>query len=177
MRTNPMVLTLVALVGLTACSGEDATGPIAADEVALVMVSPAGGTTNVDPDSRVTIEFDHPMTTGMAAYCSLHEGGLDGSEVSGHWVWSEDHHRLTFTPDEPLKAAHGYTLHMGGGMLDDHGHGMNFEQHGHAMGGEWVDEGMFAQGGGMMGGHDHMGAGWQHHNGMYGMMFSFTTAP
>jgi hypothetical protein len=31
--------------------------------------------------------------------------------------------------------------------------------------------------GGMMGGHPHMGDGWQHHNGTYGMAFPFWTAP
>jgi hypothetical protein len=54
---------------------------------------------------------------------------------------------------------------------------MNFQQHGHAMGGDWVEEHMFGSGGGMMGGHNHMGDGWQHENGMYGMTFSFTTMP
>ncbi|MCL7972986.1 MAG: Ig-like domain-containing protein [marine benthic group bacterium] len=177
MRTNPMVLTLVALVGLTACSGEAATGPMAADEVALVMVSPAGGTANVDPGSPVTVEFDHPMADGMEAYCALHQGGLNGTEVTGHWEWSENRHRLTFTPDEPYQQMHEYTLHVGGGMQDEHGHHMNFQQHGHAMGGDWVEEHMFGSGGGMMGGHNHMGDGWQHENGMYGMTFSFTTMP
>ena len=72
---------------------------------------------------------------------------------------------------------HEYTLHVGGGMQDEHGHQMNFGQHGHGMGGNWVEEHMFGPGGGMMGGHNHMGDGWQHQNGMYGMTFSFTTAP
>ena len=44
------------------------------------------------------------------------------------------------------------------------------------MGGHWVDEDMFGSGG-MMGGHSHMGDGWQHHNGTYGMAFPFWTAP
>jgi hypothetical protein len=29
----------------------------------------------------------------------------------------------------------------------------------------------------MMGGHSHMGDGWQHHSGYYGMAFPFSTAP
>jgi hypothetical protein len=45
------------------------------------------------------------------------------------------------------------------------------------MGGHWVDEDMLGQHGGMMGGHSHMGDGWQHHNGTYGMAFPFWTAP
>jgi len=176
LRGSSLVFTLVALASLSACSDDDPTGTVTDDEVAVLSVSPAGGTTNVDPGSPVTVEFDQPMADGMEAYCALHQGGLNGTEVPGHWEWSENHHRLTFTPDQPFEHDHEYTLHVGGGMQDDHGHRMDFEQHGHAMGGDWVEEGMFGPGGGMMGGHDHMGEGWQHQNGMYGMTFSFTTA-
>ena len=45
------------------------------------------------------------------------------------------------------------------------------------MGGHWVDEDMLGHHGGMMGDHSHMGDGWMHHNGMYGMAFPFWTAP
>jgi hypothetical protein len=172
-----LVFTLVALAGLNACSDKDPTGAVANEEAAFLSVSPAGGATSVDPGSPVTVRFDHPMAEGQEAYCALHEGGLDGREVPGRWGWSEDHHRLTFKPDQPFEHAHEYTLHVGGGMLSEHGYPMSFEQHGHAMGGEWVEESMFGPDGGMMGGHDHMGDGWRHQNGMYGMAFSFTTAP
>ena len=174
LRGSSFVLALVALVGLSACD-DDPTGAVSDEQVALTSVSPAGGAVNVDPNSPVTVEFDHPMASGMEEYCALHEAGLNGTEVPGHWEWSENQHQLTFTPDQPFEHGHEYTLHVGGGMEDGHGHQMNFELHGHAMGGTWVDGGMFGQGGGMMGGHDHMGDGWQHQNGMYGMTFSFTT--
>lgn len=188
MRFPPLkaLLAAVGISGALACSDEvdDLTNPPDASQgetVALVSVSPRGGTTGVDMDSHVTVEFDHPMQDGMEQYCALHTGGLDGTEVPGHWEWSENHHRLTFTPDQPFEHAHEYTLHVGGGMQDEHGHDMDLEQHGHGMGGEWVEEHMLGGGGGHMGGHmgghDHQGDGWQHENGMYGMTYSFTTAP
>jgi hypothetical protein len=170
------VIAIVALAGIYACS---ASGPTAVDanaEVALLSVSPAGGATNVKPGAPVTIEFDHPMAQGQEAFCALHEDGLDGPLVLGRWDWSEDHRRLTFTPDHALERGHEYTLHVGGGMQCQHGHPMSFEQHGQALGGSWVEEGMFGPGGGMMG-SDHMADGWRHRNGMYGMMFSFSIAP
>jgi hypothetical protein len=61
---------------------------------------------------------------------------------------------------------------------------VNFDHHGPQMGGHWVGEEMFNAG--MMGGGPgagpgaggmaHMGDGWRHQNGSYGMEFSFTTA-
>ena len=82
---------------------------------------------------------------------------------------------LTFTPHEPLQLNSEHTLHIGGGITDIDGHPMDFDWHGFEMGGHWVDEDML--GGGMMGMHMHMDDRWQHHNGTYGMMFSFTTTP
>jgi hypothetical protein len=66
-------------------------------------------------------------------------------------------------------------MHLGGGMRGDHGEATDFDLHGGAhMGGEWATGAMMA-GGGMMGTR-HMGDGWRHENGSYGMVFSFTTA-
>jgi hypothetical protein len=61
-------------------------------------------------------------------------------------------------------------LHLGGGLVDQHGHHVDFEQHGFEMGGEWAH-------GSMMGrGHRHAeGPGWRHQNGSYGMFFGFMT--
>ena len=82
---------------------------------------------------------------------------------------------LTFTPHDPLQLDSEHTLHIGGGITNVDGHGMDFDQHGFDMGDHWVDEDMFGTGG-MMGGHPQMGDGWQHHNGTYGMAFPFSTA-
>jgi len=148
-----------------------------ASKVALLRVSPQGGATNVDTNTGVEVDFDQPMADGVEELCSLHLGGLDGEEVPGAWDWSEDRQVLTFTPHDPLQLDSEYTLHVGGGVTDVDGHVMDFDQHGFDMGGHWVDEDMLDTGGMMMGGHSHMGDGWQHDNGTYGMAFSFSTAP
>ena len=153
------------------------TAADSAEKVALLRVSPQGGSTNVDPNTRIEMAFDHSMADGAEELCSLHIGGLDGEEVPGNWKWSEEHHVLTFTPHEPLQDESDHTLHVGGGITDEDGHHMDFDQHGFDMGGHWVDEDMLGQHGGMMGGHSHMGEGWQHENGAYGMAFPFSTAP
>jgi hypothetical protein len=168
---------LLLLSGLGACSDDGPTGPAKDAEVALLSVTPAGGETDVDPSSSVTVQFERPMAAGSEAYCALHEGGLDGPEVQGHWEWSHENRHLTFQPDEPLQHQHRYTLHVGGGVEDEQGRQLNFEQHRHAHGGEYVHEHEFGSGAGMMGGHEHTGDGWQHQNGSLGMSFSFTTAP
>jgi hypothetical protein len=168
-------LTVIALLslGLLACS--DGAQSSSADEVALIDVSPRGGSQDVDPNVRIQLEFDHRMADGMEQFCALHLGGFDGEQVPGAWEWSQDHHVLTFTPHEPLQLNSEHTLHIGGGITDIDDHPMDFDWHGFEMGGHWVDEDML--GGGMMGMHMHMDDQWQHHNGTYGMMFSFMTAP
>jgi hypothetical protein len=166
------------LGGASACSDNAdqlLNAPDEGNAVVLVGVTPAGGTSGVDPNSHIVLEFDHPMVGGMEQFCSVHVGGLDGSEVPGHWEWSSDHHTLTFVPDQPLASATNHLLHVGGSLVDAHGHDMDFEQHGEALGGHWVDQDMVGHGGGMMEGHNHSGEGWQHQNGTFGMAFEFTT--
>jgi len=104
----------------------------------------------------------------MEQYARLHEGDVTGPIVPGTWTWSGDRTVLTFVPAQPFKALTQYTVHLGGGMRADDGgyvdYGSCVEQHG----GQWANGNMM--GGGMM------GDGWQHPNGSYGMVFSFTTA-
>jgi hypothetical protein len=152
------------------------TAPEANPTVILLSVDPSGGDTGVSPDATVTMMFDHPMQSGMEMYAALHEGDVTGPEVPGTWVWSGDHTELMFTPDQPMMAGADYTIHMGGGMTGDHGQPMDFESHGPDMGGEWAT-GEMMDPGGMMGGHDHMGDGWQHENESFGMVFGFMVAP
>ena len=177
----PMAFFVVSILsGATGCADDADQLPNAPDEtlaVALVGVTPPGGTVGVDPSSHVVLEFDHPMVDGVEALCAVHLGGLDGEEVPGAWQRSEDHHVLTFTPHDPLQLDSEHTIHVGGGITDVDGHHMDFDQHAFDMGGHWVDEDMLDQHGGMMGGHSHMGEGWQHKNGTYGMAFAFRTAP
>jgi hypothetical protein len=66
-------------------------------------------------------------------------------------------------------------IHLGGGMMDADDQPVNMEQHGLAMGGQWLMAGMM--GGIHAGSPMHMlGAGWRGANGSYGMVFPFTTA-
>lgn len=160
------------LLVASACS-EDAIAPGSDAPAVLLSVQPSPGSTDVTVGSSLVVTFDHAIAIGMQEYAELHEGDVNGPEVSGTWLVSVDRTTLTFTPGEPLKPATTYVIHIGGGMMDDHGNVVDLEEHGLAMGGQWATESM------MGGGHagQHMGDGWRHPvNGSYGMVFVFTTA-
>lgn len=169
-----------ALLVASACS-EGATAPEVDEPAALLSVQPSPGGTDVAVGSSVVVTFDHAIAAGMEEYAALHEGDVTGPEVPGAWLVSDDPTTLTFTPDEPLKPTTTYVIHLGGGMMDDHGNLVDLEHHGLAMGGQWATEPMMTggMGSGMMGGGhtgEHMGDGWQDPaNGSYGMVFVFTT--
>ena len=169
------MIGLMAALGTAACSDTPAAPD---DAAALLSVQPTGGTVNVDPGTTISLTFTHSMQ--MEAFAALHEGdGVDGPVVDGTWTWSTDRTQLTFTPDTPLQAQSEYTIHIGGGMMDEDGHVVDLEERRHDMGGEWATRQMMQDrmmGGGMMGGDDMMGPGWQHANGTFGMLFTFTTA-
>jgi hypothetical protein len=144
---------------------------------ALLSVVPAGGTMGVDPSVSVTMEFSHSMHMDM--HVAIHEGeGVMGDVVDGTWMWSDDHMHLTFTPTMPFDSQTEYTVHIGGGMLDENGHVIDLKHHGVGMGGQTVTQQMMDQrmmNGNMMG-DDMMGPGWRHPGGStYGMIFTFTT--
>ena len=108
-------LTVIAGVFAAAAACSDGAQDAGTQEVALVNVTPRGGSMTVDPNTRIEMEFDHRMADGVEALCAVHLGGLDGEEVPGAWEWSEDHHVLTFTPHDPLQHDWDHTLHVGGG--------------------------------------------------------------
>ncbi|HET9707673.1 MAG TPA: Ig-like domain-containing protein [Gemmatimonadales bacterium] len=177
MRTASHPWVSAILVGGIACSG----GTTAPNSVAtsLVSVSPIGGVTSVAPNTPIVIAFSHAMGSGMEMYVSLHEGDVTGPAVPGVMMWSSDRMTLTFTPTDSLKSATAYTLHVGGGMKDADGNLIDMTAHG-MMGGQWASSSMM-NGAGMMGGGgpmsgQEMGPGWMGSNGMYGMVFHFTTA-
>ena len=172
-RMGWLAFTAAGALLLSACT-EDNVAP--GDEVAVLLsVAPQGGAVGVAANTTVVVTFDHPMMADLAEYAALHEGEVTGPAVAGTWVLASDGRSLTFTPATPLKPATRYTVHLGGGMRGDHGEATDFDLHGGAhMGGEWATGAMMA-GGGMMGAQ-HMGDGWRHENGSYGMLFSFTTA-
>lgn len=175
-------LAVIVTLAAAACStSDDALGPDSDAATALTAVQPEGGTTGVDANAEVVLEFSHPMNPTMSDYADVHEGDLQGPEVAGSWSWSEDHTRLTFRPEAPFAPATTYVVHVGGGMTDADGDHVNLGEHGSHMGGDWATGSMMGsgQGGSMMGddGSGHMGQGWEHpSNGSYGMVFRFTTA-
>lgn len=170
-RTLALVGTVI--VGAAAC--DDAATTLE-PETRLLSVAPEGGASNVALDASLEVVFDGPMDGHAADYAAVHEGDVTGPTVPGAWMMEESGTVMRFVPDEGWRAGAGYTLHLGGGMVDADGHAVDFEGHGTAMGGMWADGSMMS--GGMMGGgqHPHMGADWQHENGSYGMVFGFTTA-
>ena len=170
-RTLAGAVVVAMSIAFAGCS--DSTHHVNDNEAALLSVSPRGNSTDVDPNARIRLELQHAIQDGMEQFCALYAGGLDGEKVPGNWAWSQEHHVWTFTPHVPLQHDAEHTFHVGGGIIDVHGHGMNFDQHGHDMGGHWVDEDMLSH----HDDHSHMDDGWQHHNGHYGMAFPFTTAP
>ena len=168
-------ILVLSLLVLTAWACDD--NPAApADQFALTHVVPTGDATDVDPNGPVSVTFSHPGAPGMEMYVTLHEGDVNGPEVPGQWSWSDDGMTLTFMPEEQLKPQTLYTIHVGGGIQDATGGTCNFDGAGQQFGGRWATEGMMT--GGMMGGagRNMTGPGWQHPNGFYGMLFSFTTA-
>ena len=159
--------TACAVAFAAACGGEPAA-PV--PTTSIVSLAPSGGATGVDPAAPIVITFSHPMPTGMERYVVLHEGGLDGPVVPMACTWSPDATALTCA-HEPLAAATIHTLHLGGGMRDQMGGGLDYEQCIGQHGGQWATGGMMGTGGSTM-----MGPGWRHANGSYGMVFTFTTA-
>ena len=170
-RTATAPILSAVLVGSMACSGT-ATGPSSAATV-LVSVMPTGGAASISTSAPIVIGFSHAMTSVMEMYVSLHEGDVTGPTVPCVATWSSDRTTLTFTPSASLKSATVYTLHVGGGMKDADGNSIDMTAHG-MMGGQWATSSMM-NGGGMMSGQE-MGPGWLGSNGMYGMVFRFTTA-
>jgi hypothetical protein len=151
-----------------ACAGEPAAP---APTTSIVSLVPTGGTTGVDPSAPVVITFSHPMLTGMEQYVALHQGDLNDSVVAMTCAWSTERTVLTCTPQAPLASATRYTLHLGGGMRDQMGGGLDYDQCIGRHGGQWATGGMMGTAGSTM-----MGPGWRHANGSYGMVFTFTTA-
>lgn len=181
---TPRVLTSLLAAGAlaaTACADGPTTSAVTARIVVLV---PTGGATGVDPAAPIVITFSHPMAAGMERYVALHQGDLTGPVVAMTCAWSAERTVLTCTPQAPLASATRYTLHLGGGMRDRTGGGLDYQQCIAQHDGQWATAAMMGHGpgtgsgmdGGMMGDSSMMGPGWRHANGSYGMVFSFTTA-
>jgi len=178
-------LALSATLVVAAACSKNPTDPVTPVPAQLLTVSPEGGATGVFVGTPVVLTFDHPLMDGMEDYMDVHEGDVTGAQVAGACTLSENGDTLTFTPDQDLKPATTYMIHVGGGMMDARGDSVDLGDYGMGMGGEWVTQGMMGDstmmGGGMMGGGTgtagHMGDGWwDGNNGTWGMQFTFTTA-
>lgn len=178
MRSHTMrVGMLIAALASVAACGSDTTAPSppAGATTELVSVSPHGGSTGVPANSPMTMTFSQPMMPGMEQYMDLHQGDVSGPLVPITCTWSADHLTVTCVPAQPLQPAAPYTFHVGAGMMDANGHGVDMGLHMTQNGGQWL------MSGGMMGAMhagspmSGMGAGWTGANGSYGMVFPFTT--
>jgi len=164
--------TFAVAIAMLAAGCHESFAPVG--DTTVLSVVPAGGTTDVDPNAPIVVEFSHAMRMGMEQYAALHEGDVTGPVVQGSSSWSSDRLRLTFTPAAPLKSGTRYALHLGGGMLDANGNLLNYDHCTSQHAGQWATRSMM--GGSMMGGMGTMmGTGWRHANGSYGMVFTFTT--
>lgn len=163
------ILTTLVTAAFLPLLGACGSSPTDANTTALASVTPTGGAVGVDPAGVVTVKFTNPIMAGMEQYAALQEGDVTGPVVVGTWTLSTDRTVLTFTPAAPLKSKTKYTIHLGGGMMDANGHGVNMDP-GKMMGGQYASGGMMGSNSGMM------GTGWQGASGNYGMIFSFTTA-
>jgi hypothetical protein len=187
MQHRDILFALVAAGGLAVapgCSGGSAVPASPEFEAlggtALFSINPVGGSTNVGLGQSIEIRFSNPMHPEAAKLVAVHSGDLGGPVVEGAWMWWEGYTRLTFTPGSAWQPATEYTIHMGGGMMGAGGSPMDFQSQGPAMGGQWATSEMMdadMNGGSMMGSREnHMGYGWHHLNGTYGMVFRFRTA-
>ena len=116
------------------------------------------------------IAFSQPMPARMDQYMALHPGSVNGPQVPGTVTWSADHMQMTFVPEMPLAAHTAFTLHVGGGMMDNEDHPDDSSRC-PRFGGQSVTTAMM---GNVMSGM--MGAGWQGAGGSYGRSFTFTTS-
>jgi hypothetical protein len=164
------IATALAAALAIACS-DDApdSSPSPTSATALQAVT-FGSATPAHPGGTVTMGFSGTMMAGMERYVDLHQGDISGVHVPITCAMSASRDAITCAPNAPLTPGGQHTLHMGAGMLDDHG--MPVDMHdGMGMGGTWMTNGM-------MGGHhgEMMGDGWTDAAGHGGMVFTFTAS-
>ena len=179
MTSRKAAVVLLGTFALAACSASTASTGLLATGVAVTSVTPAGGTTDVDPAAPVTITFNRPMMAGMELLVLLHEGSVGGAQVASAATWSTDRMQLTFVPSQTLKPMTNYVVHLSPNLQGSDGTMVNFAAHAQSVGGQAVPS--TAMTGGMMGGGTGQGMmsgpGWQAGSGMwgFGMILTFTT--
>jgi hypothetical protein len=180
MARRTLAINLIGVLAVAAAScTRDAFAPTL-PRTSLTGISPQGGSASVSTTTAITVRFDHAMPASMQAYVTLHQGDVTGSLVPCSAAWSADSLTLNMTPTNPLQPSTTYTIHMGGAIMDAFGDSVDLGRHGTGMGGESASGSMMT-GSGMMGGGgpmagQEMGPGWAGGDGMYGMVFTFTTS-
>jgi hypothetical protein len=179
MIAQKAAIVLLGALALAACSSSTAPAGLSATGVSVSSVTPAGGTTSVDPAAPVIITFDRPMMAGMELLALVHEGSVTGPQMVSAATWSADRMRLTLVPSQTLKSMTNYVLHLSPNLRGSDGMMVDFAAHAQAVGGEAVPSTMMT--GGMMSGGTGQGMmsgpGWQAGSGMwgFGMTLTFTT--
>src|SRR3972149_1496261 len=98
MRSFVRVLFTGAMATVVVAGGHERFAPVG--DTTVLSVVPAGGTTDVDPNGPIVVEFSHAMRMGMEQYAALHEGDVTGPAEQGSSSWASDRLRLTLTPAE-----------------------------------------------------------------------------
>ena len=179
MTARKVAVVLLGTLSLAACSTSTAPADFPATGVAVSSVTPAGGSSGVDPAAPVTIAFSRPMMAGMELLMLLHEGSVSGPQVVSAATWSADRMQLTLVPTQALKSMTNYVVHFSPNLRGSDGMMVDFGAHAQAVGGQAVASTMMI--GGMMGGGTGQGMmsgpGWQAGSGVwgFGMILTFTT--
>ena len=180
-RTSLVLATLASLLTIEACSAGSSspTDVLAIDAPIALSVLPAAATTGVDPTRPITITFSMSMMSGMEMLVVVHEGSVNGPQVTVSSSWSPDRRVLTITPSVMLKAKSTYAVHMSPSLQGTNGKMIDVTQCA-TIGCQHVSGGMMDSGAsGMMNGSwgaGMMGAGWKAGDGTFGMLFTFTTS-
>ena len=99
-RTSLVLATLASLLTLEACSAGSSspTEVLGIDAPIALSVLPAAATTGVDPTRPITITFNMSMISGMEMLVVVHEGSVNGPQITVTSSWSPDRRVLTITP-------------------------------------------------------------------------------
>ena len=179
-RTSRVLATLVSFLALQARSSGSSspTDALATDAPIALSVLPAAASTGVDASKPISITFNMSMMSGMEMLVVVHEGSVNGPQVTVTSSWSPDRRVLTITPSALLKAKTAYAVHLSPSLQGTNGKMINVTQCA-TIGCQHVSGGMMDSGaGGMMNGSwgsGMMGAGWKASDGTFGMLFTFTT--
>jgi len=164
---------LVGALAIAACGWRSPTVPTGPP--VLLSVAPAGGAFGLPVVTAITLRWNVPMAAGQEHFVDLHVGGLGGPLVPLVCLWSANRTLLTCRPTATLQAGTPYTVHVGGGMVDEKGQPIDMERYGMGFGGRWVVGGMTT---GLHAGSPWglTGEGGRRASESIGMAFNFTTA-